>query len=290
MSDLLEIAAFPDSSFKSGTVPINTVDGLSSQNQELVQLNEIMSIPALETIFRRLQCESEDRMEMGMKSVIQSSIIDAVNQHVHSLRTEIAHERTERQQQISTLSSQLSSLQSQVVSLQTSTPTGSISSQSKMDTIVLGGFSAKSKDGALYMFSRLIKSESGHPKIIAERVGNVPSVVPVQFDSSSFAFSLIEKHKSTLHWEGFWCNMSQTKEERAYFRDQLASLYKIKAAGLQICSVDASSAIVDKSRKVVSMKDGYNPVQIALMKSKDNILWSSQISEEVKARYAILTQ
>ena len=121
-------------------------------------------------------------------------------------------------------------------------------------------------------------------------IGNVPDVVPIQFSTPEMARKFVENHENMKHFDGFWCNMSQTPEERDYFKKNVQPLFKIKRAILEITNIDATTVVVSKASKKVFVTDGENLKLIAEMKSKNDITWDSQVSEEVKTRYAVLME
>ena len=84
--------------------------------------------------------------------------------------------------------------------------------------------------------------------------------------------------------------MSQTLEERGNSKKNVYSPLKIKRAILELTSIEASKVVVQKSQKKVYVTHGDNLQLVAEMVSKNNIIWGSQISEEIKTRYAVLTE
>ena len=84
--------------------------------------------------------------------------------------------------------------------------------------------------------------------------------------------------------------MSQTPQERDYFKKNVQTSFKIKKAILEATSIDATTVVVSKASKKVFVTDGENLKFIAEMKSKNDITWDSQVSEEVKTRYAVLME
>ena len=85
--------------------------------------------------------------------------------------------------------------------------------------------------------------------------------------------------------------MSQTPDERDNFKKNVQPLFKIKRAILEVCSsIEATSVVVSKAQKKVFVARGDNLQLIAEMVSKTNIIWDSQVTDEVKTRYAILTE
>ena len=115
-------------------------------------------------------------------------------------------------------------------------------------------------------------------------------MVPIKFSSAEEARQFVAEHKGKKHFEGFWCNMSQTLEERENFKKNVQPLFKIKRAILELTNIEASKVVVQKSQKKVYVTQGDNLQLVAEMVSKKNIIWDSQISEEIKTRYTLLTE
>ena len=80
--------------------------------------------------------------------------------------------------------------------------------------MVIGGFRGKSKAGAMIMCQKILAHVAGHPEILENRVGNAPDVIVIRFDSMETARQFVVDQKGAKHFDGFWCNISQTQEER----------------------------------------------------------------------------
>ena len=167
---------------------------------------------------------------------------------------------------------------------------GGVVGASRTDEIVIVGFRGNSKAGALIMCKKIIARVLGSPTILEDRMGNAPDAVPVQFSIVEAARQFVENQKAAKHFGGFWCNMSQTPEERDHFKKNVQPLFKIKRAILEVTEIEAANVVVQKSQKKVYVTMGENLQLIAEMKSKHDIIWDSQVSEEVKTRYALLTE
>ena len=167
---------------------------------------------------------------------------------------------------------------------------GGVVGASRTDEIVIGGFRGKSKAGALIICKKIIAAVPGSPTILEDRIGNAPDVVPIKFASMEAARKFVESQKGVKPFEGYWCNMSQTPEERDNFKKNVQPLFKIKRAILEVTSIEASKVVVHKAQKKVYVTNGDNLQIIAEMKSRHEIIWDSQVSEEVKTRYALLTE
>ena len=152
-------------------------------------------------------------------------------------------------------------IEKRVVQLESSQhSTSSSSDQSRRDEVRIGDFNMKSKDGASLMVKKILKEISGNSYIIEDRVGNVPTVIPVKFESCEAAQKFIKDFKFKKdfdgHFDGFWCNFSQTKEERIVFNRDIAPLFKIKRAILEeIDELGAARIIVDKSKEKNVVED-----------------------------------
>ena len=161
---------------------------------------------------------------------------------------------------------------------------------SRTDEVVIGGFRGKSKIGAITVCKRLLAGIEGSPKILEDHIGNAPDVVPIKFDTVESARKYIENNKNAKHFEGFWCNMSQTPEEREHFKKNVQPLFKIKRAILEVTNIDAAKVVVSKAAKKVFVTEGENLKLIAEMKTKNNINWDEEVSDAVKTRYAVLME
>ena len=167
---------------------------------------------------------------------------------------------------------------------------GSAAGASRTDEIVIGGFRGKSKAGAIILCKRILVGAEGSPSILEDVIGNAPDVVPIKFDSSESARKFVENNKLTKPFEGFWCNMNQTPEERDYFKKNVQPLFKIKRAILEVTSIEAAKVVVSKAAKKVFVTEGENLKLIAEMKSKKDIIWEAEVSDAVKTRYALLME
>ena len=90
------------------------------------------------------------------------------------------------------------------------------------------------------------------------------------------------------YFKGFWTNLSQSKAERAEFKQNIQPLFKIKRAILEVTQIDAKSIVVSKPKKSVSIADGHTLKFVAQMISKTNITWADKVTPEVRARYLAL--
>ena len=123
-----------------------------------------------------------------------------------------------------------------------------------------------------------------------DRIGSAPDVVPIKFSSAESARKFVENNKNVKHFEGFWCNMSQTPAERDHFKKNVQPLFEIKRAILEVTSIEASTVVVSKAQKKVFIASGDDLKLIAEMVSKTNITWDPQVTDEVKTRYAVLIE
>ena len=123
-----------------------------------------------------------------------------------------------------------------------------------------------------------------------DHIGKAPDIVTIKFDIVESARKYIEDNKNAKHFEGLWCNMSQSPEEREHFEKNVQPLFKIKRAILEVTSIDAAKVVVSKAATKVFVTEGENLKLIAEMKTKNNIVWDEQVSDEIKTRYATLME
>ena len=140
------------------------------------------------------------------------------------------------------------------------------------------------------MVKRLIAEAPGSPTIVEDRIGNAPDVVPIKFSTVEAARQFVDNNKAIKHFEDFWCNMSQTPDERENFKKNVQPLFKIKRAILEVTAIDAATVVVSKAQKKVFVLSGENLKLIAEMITRNNIIWALDISEAVRIRYAVLTE
>ena len=84
----------------------------------------------------------------------------------------------------------------------------------RKNEIVIGGFGKKTKLGAMKMIEQIIEGVAGNPQIVSDRVGNAPTIVPVQFASTTAANDFLDKFRNKKdfpgYFDGFWTNLSQS--------------------------------------------------------------------------------
>ena len=247
---------------------------------------------SMNKLFCRLQLESEGRTRINMKADIASSISESINQYIAPLKAEIKKERSERKEQFSSIEKHMQEIDQRVAQLEEKKVQIS-SDQSRQDEIVIGGFQLKSKDGAITMVKEILKDIAGNPTIV-DRVANVPSVIPIKFDSVEAANKFVQEHKFKKdfagYFEGFWCNISQSKEDRIAYNRDVAPLFKMKRAILEtIDGIEASQVVVDKAKKKVFIVEGFSLQLVGTMISKSNVQWNDHVTQVVKDRYRELT-
>ena len=197
-------------------------------------------------------------------------------------------ERNKRLHQQTDIQTQMADLTSRVEASQS---TGSMTAgNSRNDEAVIGGFRGKSKAGAILICQKIIAHVAGNPKILEDRVGNALDVIVIELSRMEAARQFVTDQKNAKHFDGFWCNISQTPEERDHFKKNVQPLFKIKRAILEITSMPAGQVVVKKSEKKVFVVMGDNLKEVAEMRSRRDIVWDKEISEDVKTRYAILTE
>ena len=111
-----------------------------------------------------------------------------------------------------------------------------------------------------------------------------------KFESYESARQFIQTTKDDKPFDDFWCNFSQTKAERDKFKANIQPLFKIKRALLETTSIRPETVVINKNLKKVYMEDGMNLQLIAEVRTRTNVIWASDISEEVKERYQMLIE
>ena len=192
-----------------------------------------VSMAGIEQLMRKLLIESEEKQKQSFDTSIQK----AITEHVQPLQEEMKVERNERLHQYTEIQTQMAELRSQV---KASRGTGSMpAGTSRNDEAVIGGFRGKSKAGAILICQKIIAHVAGNPKILVDRVGNAPDVIVIQFSSMGATRQFVTDQKNAKHFDGFWCNISQTPEERDHFKKSVQPLFKIKRAILEVTSMPA---------------------------------------------------
>ena len=243
---------------------------------------EAVSMAGLEIMMRRLLAEE--------RAHIQNDIKDAIEQRVSPLRDEITAERTERTQQFMDMQAEIKEIREQLLK----TPAGGSSQglqHERRDEIVIGGFHNKSKQYAITACQGILRNVPGNPRVLNEKVGNVPRVVPVKFDTASSAMEWVERNKAATHFPGFWCNISQTEEERKAFKTNLQPLFKVKRAIIEtVDGISPRDIVIDKVLKQVRVVDGDNLKFVCEVRSRADIQWDPQIPEHTRERAKALLE
>ena len=127
---------------------------------------------------------------------------------------------------------QIAELSKQMGLLQQGGGNTSIAGAARTDEIVIGGFRGKLKIGDITVCKRFLAGIEGSPKVLEDHIGNAPDVVPIKFDTVESARQYIENNKNAKHFEGFWCNTSQTPEEREHFKKKCPTTFQDKKSDL----------------------------------------------------------
>ena len=143
-----------------------------------------------------------------------------------------------------------------------------------------------SREGAISICLQILFNTHGNPKIIDEKVGQVPSVVPIRFDSSASAMKFIREHQSRTdfdgYFDGFWTNVSRREKERKDSNKNLRPLFKIKRAVLEVTKMSPEAVVVSKNLKEVYHVQDHKLRKIAKLHPNDTVEWDSTIKEDVK--------
>ena len=236
------------------------------------------------TIMMR-QLFSEHKAEK--KHTIESTIVLQLQPLNHA----IAQERIERVEAISDIQTQISDLRAAFDAFSTNPPPGHRREEGG-DEIVIGGFGQKSKEGAITMVQKIIDDKAGGPHVINERTSQTPQVVPVKCSSRDHAEVFIRDHAGKKEFpnrfEGFWCSMSRTPEEREYYRKNLALLFKAKRVICEINDVDGTLIVVDKNDKKVFYVEGSELLLVCKLLPNGSMQWDNDIEQAVRDKYLAL--
>ena len=132
--------------------------------------------------------------------------------------------------------------------------------EARSEEVVIGGFGQKSKEGAISLVEKIIHGKAGDPYVVKEKTSQVPQVVPVKFASRDYAEQFVREHadnKAFSHrFDGFWCNISQTPEDREKFRRELGPLFKAKRAISETMAIEGNRVVINKIQKKIFFVDG----------------------------------
>ena len=256
--------------------PFNESAGSSSGQAS----GTMVTMASNEMLMRKLLNESEEKQKVSFEVTLQKNM--------QPLRDELQAEREERIEGETHIKSRLSTLEEIMKTLQSSPPQASTKTESA--EIVIGVFQGKSKQGAIAICEGIIRNQNGFPSIASDKVSNASEVVPIKFESIDAAKSFLLSHKDEKPFDEFWCNFSQTKEERERFRNTLQPLFKIKRALLETTTIRPEQVAINKGQKKIFMVDSHNLKFIAEVHSRTNVNWAGDVQEEVKNRYDILMQ
>ena len=124
----------------------------------------------------------------------------------------------ERVQAITVIQDQISELRAAFDTLSVIPIPAQYPREARSEEVVIGGFEQKSKEGAINLVEKIIHGKAGDPYEVKEKTGQVPQVVPVKFASRDYAEQFVREHAGnkafSYRFDGFWCNISQTPEDR----------------------------------------------------------------------------
>ena len=155
--------------------------------------------------------------------------------------------------------------------------------------IVIDDFEHKSKAGAIVMVQKILEGIDGNPQIVSDRTSNVPKVVPVTFVDHGSAKRFLDAHGKSCgdfhgQFKSFWCNWSQTEDERREYGEKYRHLFKIKRAIIEITVVEADNIVVNKNESKVYVISGHDLHLVATATYKASITWESSVEEKIKIR------
>ena len=62
------------------------------------------------------------------------------------------------------------------------------------DEIVIGNFERKSKNVTVKMLEKMIEDKDHNPKILMDKIGVLPKMIPIKFDTKDFAELFERQH------------------------------------------------------------------------------------------------
>ena len=251
------------------------------------------SISSIEKMMRKLlQEQKEDTKQLlqDQKDDTKRVIECAIAQHVQPLNTAIAQERTSRVQAISDVQTQISELRKELCAF--IAEPGQRVREGRSDEVVIGGFGLKSKHGAIALVEKIIEGKSCDPQIIMDRVSFTPTVIPIKFSSSNYAEEFGREHSGNqqfpYRYDGFWCNISKTPEERAHFKKYLDPLFKAKRALCSTMNLDGTQVVVNKITKKLYYVEGSELRLICELLPSGVMQWTPDVIQSVQDAYATL--
>ena len=162
--------------------------------------------------------------------------------------------------------------------------------EGRSDEVVIGGFGLKSKYGAIALVEKIIEGKIVDPQIIMDRVSFTPTVIPIKFSSSNYAEEFVREHSRNQQfphrYDGFWCNISKTPEERAHFKKYLDPLFKAKRVLCSTMNLDGTQVVVNKITKKLYYVEGSELCLICELLSSGVMQWTPDVIQSVQDTYA----
>ena len=244
------------------------------------------SMTGIEKMMRKLLQEQKEDTKRDIEA--------AIAQHCQPLTAAIAQERTTRTQAISEVQSQISDLRLAFEAFSANSASPPRDGGTRTNEIVIGGFGLKSKQGAINLVEKIIDGKPGEPKIIMDRVSFTPTVIPIKFSSNDYAEQFVQQHSGNQQfpnrYDGFWCNISKTPEERAHFKKHLDPLFKAKRALCSTMNLDGTQVVVNKITKKVYYVEGFELRLICEYLPIGIMRWSPDVIQTVQDAYTILME
>ena len=101
---------------------------------------------------------------------------------------------------------------------------------------------------------------------------NTPSVVSIKFHSVASIQMFVTTHRDRKIFDGYWCNIAQTEDEREEYRKNIQSLSKIKRTILELTDIDSKSIVVTTVQKKILKAEWHQFRYIVEVKSHSNII------------------
>ena len=139
------------------------------------------------------------------------------------------------------------------------------------------------------MVESIIVGKDGEPQVLKDNVIFVPKVVPIKFVTRDHAEAFDRQHagkKNFSHrFDGFWCNINQSAEDRANFKRNFQPLYTVKRTICEIGNFDGTQVVVSKTDKKVFFVEGKELHLVCSILLSGVVQWESYVDKIVTDRY-----
>ena len=97
--------------------------------------------------------------------------------------------------------------------------------------------------------------------------------------------NMVEKKTFPHRFQNFWCNISQSPEERANFLRNLAPLFEVKRVIYELKNIDGSKILISKTDKKVFFVEGTELRLVSGLLPSGTMQWESFVDNDVQERY-----